>query len=263
MVIVISVVIIVGMLIAGYFLNDFYLRLTGKKAPETVVRLTQAQTRAAIDAEMPTMLDHMYRSASEVCAAFTELGWNVAYNERRAVESQDQSAVGGEIIRLAPGIPIEILEGYYQSEFNIYDYDELQDSFNGAWVLSISHGNRGSYIQIKYVNFASVSLGDELVHLGEAQQLLGENSVIDAEGIDGYGNCFMQGFIDLNDKIIYWKVIGIEFYDYYRGQDRRKLPDTAVFVKCQIATYDFYGVNQTLLNNYLKQKEEAANNTEQ
>ena len=262
MVIVIAVVIVIGMVIAGFFLKDLYDRLMGQKPTETVVRLTTAQTRAAIDAEMPIMFDYLYWNINDIYSHFVAAGWNVANNERRAVENPDRSAVGGEIIHLSPEIPLDILEGYYQSEFNIYDYDELQDNFNGAWVLSVSHGNMGSYTQIKYVNFASISLDDELLHLGEAQKLLTESSVIDARGIDGYGNSFMQGFIDINDKIYYWKIVGIEFSDYYRGQDRRKLPDTAVFVKCIIADFDFYGMNKELLESYLKQKEEAAGNPE-
>jgi hypothetical protein len=241
----IAVVVIVGVGLLTYAFNILYQTFVVEKPDSAVVTLTNSETRSALDAEMPRALGYIEGSSDDAFTAFVDNGWNVFKNDRATSDNPDRSSTGNEIVHLASGIDEDVLKGYYESEFNAYSFDELQKSFNGAWMLDLSRGDSGTYAQLKYVNFASTSLADEIKYLRSFQGLAETGAVIDSEGEDDWGNTYIQGFSTVGETKYYWKVVGIAFKEYYRGQDKRKLPDTAVFVKCTIASFDFYGVKTT------------------
>jgi hypothetical protein len=244
----------VGVGLLGFFFKSVYDNFVVAKPDESIIVLTPAETREAIDSQLPRMLDYINSSVDEANAAFVEAGWNVVIDQRVSTNNLDRSSAGNEIIHLSPSVDQAVLDrGYYEGEFNAYDFDELQQSFNGAWMLDISRGDRGTYLQIEYVNFAASSLDEELEHLRALQGLDGENSAIDSRGEDEHGNTYIRGYSVIGGSeateeaeavegtMYYWEVIGIAFGDYYGGQDRRDLPPTAVLVKCRLANFDFYG----------------------
>jgi hypothetical protein len=242
LIILIATVILVGVGLLAFFLTGPVQDVLGDKPQVSAVTLTTGEAREAIDSQMPRLIDNIGYSAEEAYAVFVEAGWNVQLNDRMTSDNPDKSATGGEIVHLAPAVDLAILEqGYHEGGFSAYDFDELQQSFNGGWMLDLSHGDSGSYAQIKYLNFASISLEDELAQLQTLQGLDDASSVVDAEDIDSFGNTYIQGYTVVGEVTYYWKLIGIAFGDYYRGQDKRSLPPTAVFVKGTVATFDFYG----------------------
>jgi hypothetical protein len=239
MIALITVVVIIGVGLLAYALNNLYQTFMVEKADSAVVTLTSSETRSALDAEMPRVLGYIEGSPDDAFAAFVDNGWNVFKNDRATSDNPDRSSAGNEIVHLASGINEDVLKGYYESEFNAYSFGELQESFNGAWMLDLSRGDSGAYAQLKYVNFASTSLADEIKHLRGFQGLAETGAVVDSEGEDDWGNSYIQGVSTVGETKYYWKIVGIAFGEYYRGQDKRKLPDTAVFVKCTIASFDF------------------------
>lgn len=245
LVIVIALVAIVGIGLTGFFFKNSYGTLMVQKPAEQVITLTSTDTRQAIDAQMPQLLDNLNLKIDKIFSGFTDQGLNVVMNDQASSDNPDPTSTGGEIIDLAPGVSQDVLQGYYVGEFDAYDFTALQADFNGAWMLDVSQGDSGSYAQIKYINFAADSLDGELSYLMQVQQLSGDNSVIDSQGTDEFGNSYIQGYLVIDDNTYYWKVVGIPFSDYYGGQDTRQLPDTTVFVKCTIASFDFYGASTT------------------
>jgi hypothetical protein len=241
----VAAVILVGIGLLVFFILGPLQGILGNKPEPATITLTSTETRSAIDSEMPNLIDNINYNVEEAYAVFTDAGWNVHLNDRLTSDNPDKSSTGGEIIHLAPSVDPAILEqGYYEGEFDAYDHDELQKSFNGAWMLDLSHGDSGAYAQIKYLNFAAFSLDDELTRLMALQGLDGETSVVDSRGQDDFDNTYVQGYAVVGGTTYYWKLIGIGFADYYRGQDRRDLPESAVFVKCTVATFDFYGAGE-------------------
>jgi hypothetical protein len=238
------VVVIVGIGLLSFGLKSAFEALLVEKPEVSVVTLTPSQTREAIDSQMPHMLDYRDSSLESAYALFVESGWNVVIDPRASSNNPDKSAAGSEIIHLGPGIDQAILDhGYYQGEFDAYNFDELQQSFNGAWMFDISRGDMGFYLQLEYLNFASTSLLDELEYLRTSQGLADANAVLDLQDVDNYGNSRIRGYSVIDEVTYYWELVGIAFEEYYSGQDRRALADTAVFVKCRIANFDFYGVS--------------------
>jgi hypothetical protein len=246
LVIVIAAVIIVAVVLFGALLINMYTTMVDKSTVKPVVTLTAAETRAAIDAQMPRVVDHTKSNATDVYNAFIANGWSVYLNSRATED--DPNNAGGEIIRLDPAVPADVLNGYYSGEFNSYDFDELQKSFNGSWFLDISHGGQGALAQLKYINFAAEATANEadplkaeLLHLKSLQGLEGEGVVVLNEGVDDFGNTFIQGTITVGDTKYYWKLVGIALNEYYGGKDKRELPATAVFVRCSVSDFNFYG----------------------
>jgi chemotaxis protein histidine kinase CheA len=241
--ILIAVVIIAGIGVLGFALSRALTELLVEKPADNVITLSAADTRAAVDSEMPKLVDVIWQSPDEAMATFVEAGWNVFSNARNS-DNPDGTSQGSEIIHLNAQGTEDSLKGYYESEFNAYDFDELQTNFNGGWMLDLSSGERGRYAQVKYVNFSAESLEDEMEHLRSLQGLSEGSSIIDAQGLDEFENTYIQGYTVFGDTTYFWKLIGIGFNDYYRGQDKRNVPDTCVYMKCTIATFDFYGISE-------------------
>lgn len=245
MIIFMAVVIIAGGSVLAYGLNRVFVELLVEKPPEVVVTLTASETRTAIDSEMPRLFDYINGDANAAYAILVDAGQNVVFDDNVSSIRFDATATGNKVVHLSPSVDAAILEqGYHAGGLNAYDFNELQRSFNGAWVLDILHGDKGAFIQVDYVNFASISLDNELQQLRERQELTGENSAVDSQESDDYGNTYVRGYTVIDETRYYWEVIGIPFSENYSGQDRRKLPDTAVFVRCRIAAYDFYGAGE-------------------
>jgi hypothetical protein len=240
----VAVVVIAGIVLLSFGLRSAFEALLVEKPDVSVITLTSSETREAIDSQMPHMLDYRDSSVESAYAAFVESGWNVVIDPRASSNNPDKSATGSEIIHLSPGVDPTILDhGYYQGEFDAYNFDELQQSFNGAWMFDISRGDMGFYLQLEYINFTSASLTNELEHLRASQGLADANAVIDLEKVDDYGNNLIRGYSVIDEVTYYWELVGINFEEYYGGQDRRSLSEASVFVKCRIANFDFYGVS--------------------
>ncbi|MDR1015189.1 MAG: hypothetical protein LBL86_09485 [Coriobacteriales bacterium] len=238
-----AAIVVIGAVLLTVFLFNTYDDLVKDKADEDVVTLTSSETRAAIDSQLPILSNYLLGTVDGALASFTEAGWNVRADPRSSTGNPDGTAVGGRIIHFSPSADLAVLDrGYFEGGYDAYDFDELQRSFNGAWAFDVSQGNLGAYAQLEYVNFAAESLDAELEHLRAAQGLADGESVVDSQDNDSHGNTFIRGYSVVEGVTYYWELIGIAFGDYYSGQDRRTLPPTAVFVKCKLANYDFYGV---------------------
>ncbi len=254
LVIVVAAVIIVALAVSGTVLANSYFSMLEKNTVKPVVTLTSSDTRPAIDAQMPKLLDHVNGSAQEAYDKLLASGWPVHIRSRATQE--DPNNTGGVIAKVSPELSDEALSVYFEKEFNGFNFDDLQNSFNGSWLLDIAHGSEGALTQLKYLNFAVEATADaadplmaELKHLRTLQGLAGEGSVVISEGQDDFNNSYIQGTITINETKYYWKIVGIAFKEYYGGDDNRDLPATSVFVRCSVGTYNFYGGEEPPANN--------------
>jgi len=221
--------------------------------PEQIILVTSAETRTALDSELPLLPAALWQDPDDYYNSCIEAGWNIVLVDRKTAKNPDPTALGKEIVHLKAGVSQDILKGYYESEFNTYDFDEMQEYFVGSWMLDLQTGNSGRFCEVKYVNLATDGVLPEMEHLLAIQGLTfqglpdtnAENYKVYVNGTDDHGNTIMRGSFTNGDVTYYWETIGCPFEDYYGGKDKRTLPDTAVFVRLRVATFDFYGVPAT------------------
>jgi|GEM_PF-2616688 len=207
------------------------------------VTITSEQSRTALQS-LPKLLSYSSSNANKAYRALQGEKVKVALNNRKTSDNPDATATGKEIVHLPEGSTEADLATYTGSEFNGFSFDDLQNRLLGSWMLDISSGNKGAYLQLKYVNMASSGLDDELSWLLEQQGLPGKGGAITGQGTDSFGNHYIEGRSVQGKKTLYWRVLGCPFGSYYHGADTRKLPNTAVLIKLRLGTWDFYGASE-------------------
>jgi hypothetical protein len=212
---------------------------------ESAVTITVDQGHQALTT-MPRLPDYIWVGADDAFNQMTEAGIALHLNDRMTSKNPDGTAHGKEIVYLPEGATPDDLSTYNAGEFDGFDLDEMQGRMLGSWMLDISSGDRGSYLQFKYVNLATHGLSEEMHWLLGCQGLSGDNTVVVDEGVDVYGNNYVQGYSVIDgDRTVYWRVLSCSFSAYYRGSDNRSLPESSSYVKLVVATWDFYGVDKT------------------
>lgn len=208
-----------------------------------VVTITTEQSHEAY-LTVPKLLDCLYGNASEIYDGFAEAGMSVFRNDRTSTDNPDNKTNTLEIVYFPAGATENDFASYTASEFSSYDFDELQGRLLGSWMIELSDGELGRFAQLKYTNLATEGIFDEMHWALNQQGLTAEGSTLVFEGEDRFGNSVIYGYIVLeNESVVYWQTISCPFEARYHGSDVRQLPNTAVYIKIRIATWDFYGVD--------------------
>ena len=231
-----GLVVIIGIAIIAYVLNTAFGKLTVTQN-NSPITLSQSETRHALDSTMPVILDNINEDFDEIVNSLNENGCFLVSNDHFIVEVPDPSAGGRQLIRMPVEVSDNFMNGWWEGGYNAYSITELQDYFNGTWIIEMSRGDMGSLFKIKYVNLNADSLEAEMQHLLEQQGLTGEGVTIAVRGVDSRGNIVIQGAKAIDDVVYYWKVAACPFNEVYSA---KKLPANAIYVSCTIATYDFY-----------------------
>lgn len=213
--------------------------LVSVRVDNSIITITDDQAHSALAASMPQLLDYLGNDADAAFSSLSDAGLRVYLNDRETSDNPDATATGKEIVFLPSAATDDMLQTYNGSEFNDFDFDQLQNQMLGAWMLDISKGDKGTYIQYKYVNLAAASLSDEMQWLLTQQGLSGDNNHVLDQGTDEFGNSYIVGYLTQGTKVYYWRVISCSFGDYYQGADTRKLPSSAAYVKLRVADWDF------------------------
>ncbi|MDR0459055.1 MAG: hypothetical protein LBG68_01130 [Coriobacteriales bacterium] len=244
--IIISVIVAVALGFGGFGAWNLINFLAQERVDESAVIITVNDSHQAL-VNTPHLLDYIYSNVDDAYYWITESGLAASLNDRMTSDNPDRSAYGKEIVYLPAGATEEDYLSYNATEFNNFDFDELQHRLLGSWMLDISSGDRGTYLQFKYVNLATEGLLEEMYWFLDTQGLTGAGSVIVSEGLDQFGNNYVEGYVVLEgDQIVYWRMLSCSFNAYYRGADNRGLPETSGFFKLRIATWDFYGVDRAI-----------------
>lgn len=219
--------------------------LAADRVDTSTILLTTDESHAAY-AGSPRLIDFLWSNADDAYNHLYENGWNVFLNDRMTSNNPDRTAVGKEIVHLPAGCGEADLAAYNATEFNSFSFTELQQRMLGSWMIDISRGDRGAYLQFVYVNLATDGLHQEMRWFLSQQGLLNDNATIVSEGTDGFGNSYIEGYTSINeDMVVYWRFISCSLDARYRGSDTRKLPDSSGYFKLRIGTWDFYGVEKS------------------
>ncbi len=199
--------------------------------------LTTTQTREAIDARIPVLLNYVGASIEDTLASIAETGQYLYTNERYQPDSPDTGASGSETVSMPLEMSAEQMTGYYEGGYNAYTPEELAEYFNGSYTLDMARGELGSWNKVKYVNLNATSIEDEMAHLAEVQLLTGESVTVSAQGVDSRGNYVIQGQKVEGEQVFFFKIAACPFNEVYSAQ---ALSDASVYITCTVANYDFF-----------------------
>ena len=230
-------IVITAILGIAYFVYNTINTFINSGGSTTPLTLTPAQTRQAIDSNLPILSAILDDEFSAVVQSYKDRGASVFQDDRYNPEGYDLSAPREGLIFMPVVVDDSFMDAFYQASYTAYSVAELESSFNGAWVLNMERGALGSHFKIRYVNLNGISIEDEMNHLREFQGLGGEDSLIAAQGTDTRGNTVMQGTKIIGETTYYWKIAACPFNAVY---STNWLPDNAVYISCTVATFDFY-----------------------
>ncbi|MCL2756625.1 MAG: hypothetical protein FWD43_00905 [Coriobacteriia bacterium] len=229
-------VVILGVLMSWYVLQQAYIKLTTNETNNPVT-LTEQQTRTAIDAGLPKLFSIIDVDFAEIISTMEDAGEVIFTDERYNPESIDPSAIKVGFIRMPKEVTADFMTGFYGGTYNAYQVDVLEDYFNGAYTLDMSDGSLGIWFKLRYMNLCGESVDAEMQHLLTLQGLTGEGVTVIASGSDPQGNKVIQGTKEIDEETYYWKIAACRFNQVYTVT---RLLDNAVWISCTIADFDFY-----------------------
>jgi hypothetical protein len=190
---------------------------------------------------LPFLLDHLWQGPDDAFDQMREAGLNIYINDRNSTDNPDRSSNGKELVCFPVAGNEEDFAAYNAAEFSSFSHEDMQDRLLGSWMMDLSSGEAGLFAQLKYVNMATSGIFEEMHWALEKQGLIGEGTTIVFEGEDRFGNSVICGYtVFENDVTVYWQAISCTYEARYKGSDTRSLPDTAVFIKLRVGTWDFY-----------------------
>jgi hypothetical protein len=235
-IIVYGLILVAALALVAVALNSLLTTLSSG-ADRNPITLTQAETRAAIDENMPILINNLDKKVSDAVKDLSGDGRTIFQDERYVPDPIDPTAKGQGIIFMPQSVTDEFMGGFFEGSYVPYTPGELQEFFNGAWSLEMMRGDLGGHHKLRYVNLNAVNVRDEMKTLADFQGLSGEGSTIAAEGTDPRGNFVIQGTKAVGERIYYWKIAACSFNEIYRG---RSIPNNAAYVSCTVSDFDFY-----------------------
>jgi hypothetical protein len=250
LVIAISVVILAGVGILIFALNNYIAPLANEVASPHDITLTAEETRSAIDSAMPPLIEFMGMTwEGEYDYLVNDRGFKVQDEVRMYFDFvPDQSASGHLYVRVPNDTPDSEIIGYYQGTFNAYSAAELQQYLNGAWVMKDANGNLGRIIRLEYANYVGEGVEDEMDTLATLQGLSGPDVTIVYRGLDSRNNSVILGSKLIGEQTIYFKIAACPFSEVYTVDS---VPSTSVYITCTVSTYDFYTGSDSKIDDYI------------
>lgn len=241
--VVCALLVLAGLGILIYGLSTFFDAFS-TTSPNSGVEVTTAETREAIDSRIPVLLDYVDTSIEDTTAAITESGQFLYANSSYQPDSPDIGAAGNELVSMPQEMSEEQLAAYYESSYSAYSIKELEQYFNGMYVLDMARGDLGSWNKLKYVNLNASSIEDEMAHLATLQGLVGDTVTVSAQGLDSRGNKVIQGQKAMDgNRVLYFKIAACPFSDIYSIST---VSDASVYITCTLASYDFFTGSDTI-----------------
>jgi hypothetical protein len=235
---IIAVAVIICLLLLIWQIIGF-----ARNTAATAITLTAQQTRSAQDKNMPVLTDNITQDFNTLAASLTSDGMSVFTNNRYVTDVPDATATGTEIVAMPVAVSDDFMNGFYEGSYNAFSVDQLEQDFNGAFVVDRADGDKGTLLKVKYANLNATSISDEMQHLESLQGLTNDKVEVVGSGTDSRGNSVDQGTVAIGNTTYFWKVAACPLNQVYTTTS---IPDNAVYITCTLATYDFYTGADTL-----------------
>lgn len=188
-------------------------------APVREAEATQTNITREVDYGFPIIKDLIQLDDATIMQIFADNGYSI-YN----LNSADESGMGFDVIKLPPDVSTVDAALMYSQGVSNLSSSEAALLLNGSWRFTVG---RSGYTDanVKYADFSSggvdQAVQNAIINQGLAETALGES------GIDGAGNTFQEGQIDVNGVIYTWRVSSCPLSEVYSVSG---LPESAAYV---------------------------------
>jgi hypothetical protein len=232
---IIAAVIIVVLVLAGigiYIGVNIYV--SGGVAS---IGLNAQTTRTAIDDSLPA-LPRLIASGSPINSQSLGVNSQDLHAPLRYVPALGaKKASGSQLVYMPVALPDQsFLDGYYEGGYSAYSASELQEYFNGAYVIDSNSDSRGKTYTLSYANLSSQGIPQELEYLSQKEGLADYKQNVKQTGNDSEGYLCQRGTIKLGKKTYYYQLRVADFSKVYKAQI---LTTPAVYAEFELGTYNF------------------------
>ena len=220
-----AVFLVIALGIGGFF--GFKIIDAAVNAPARAAATVEENLTRDISLDLPPLTTLVTYSIDSIRASFDEAGltiYDLTDEEIAAV------AVGLDFFKLPSDVSIQDAMLLYAQGIPNLSAADAALILNGSWQL-IGDWSTGIDLKLRYADFASGTIEASLQNAMIAEGL--DTSTLGESGVDGSGNTYQLGTIDVEGMTYNWQVSVCPLSGIY---DINGLPDTATYVGIRIYT---------------------------
>lgn len=210
---------LVALGIGGYF--GFKAIDEVVNAPARAAASVEENLNRDVSLDLPSLPSLTSYDDEGIRASFDEAGYTV-YD--KTDEEIAAAGVGFDLIKLPSDVSLEEAGVLYLQGITKLSAADAAKLLNGSWEMIVDRSSGTDY-RLKYADFASGSIDAAIQNAIIAEGL--DSSAYGDSGVDGSGNTFQAGTVDIDGYTYSWQVSACPLSGVYSVDG---LPDTAVYV---------------------------------
>ena len=193
---------------------------------ERVAESVQAQIDRGISQDVPMLSSLAGMEDETIIQTFVDAGYG--YVDMNEINGVGEASI--DIIKLPSDMSVEDAALAYTSGVSSLDSETAAKFLSGSWRFMVVRETGYSY-SVKYADFNSPDSAAAVQAAIEAQGFA--DSTMGDSGVDGSGNTFQDGSIDIDGTTYYWSVSACDLSEVYSVNG---LPENAQYVGVRFTT---------------------------
>lgn len=190
-------------------------------APARAAASVEENLNRDVSLDLPSLPGFVSYGDEDIRASFDEAGYTIYDKTEEEIAA---AGVGFDFIKLPADVSLEEAGLLYLQGISKLSAADAAKLLNGSWEMT-SDRSGGTDFKLKYADFASGSIDAAIQNAIVAEGL--DASAFGDAGVDGSGNTFQAGTIDIDGYTYSWQVSACPLSDVYSVDG---FPDTAVYV---------------------------------
>ena len=211
-------VFLIAALVIGYFIaNKVIDEVVG--GPQRAAAQVEANLARDVALDLPRLADYALLSDEDIYATLASTGLPLF-----DANEGDDVAAGLNLVKIPSDMTIEQAKPLYARGVGSLSALDASMLLNGSWRLTTERIS-GMSIRVRFCDFDSGTPQGAVQSAVAAEGL--DATTLGEAGVDGSGNTFQQGTVDLGGQVFSWQVSACPLSDVYEIEG---LPDTAMYV---------------------------------
>lgn len=190
-------------------------------APARAAASVEENLNRDVALDLPSLPALVSYSDEDIRATFSDAGYTIYDKTEEEIAA---AGVGFDLIKLPSDVSLEEAGLLYLQGIQNLSAADAAKVLNGSWEMTADRSS-GTDFRVKYADFASGSIDAAVQNAIIAEGL--DSSTYGDSGVDGSGNTFQAGTVDIDGYTYNWQVSACELSGVYSVDG---LPDTAVYV---------------------------------